>query len=154
MELAPKRPSPLWFWGPNSIIAVYMDPLGYLRALTSLRQSVRPSGPVNQSAWGIRHQGLPTIVHVEAGFLGFNPDQLISVLECCAHVFLKNVFDAEMLLFTVRQCQVGHVFCCLNLIGASLESEGSASIDSEWLTCMATSKPWLVYPNVRVPSFL
>ena len=28
MELAPKRPSPLWFWGPNSIIIVYMDPLG------------------------------------------------------------------------------------------------------------------------------
>ena len=28
MELAPKRPSPLWFWGPNSIIVVYMDPLG------------------------------------------------------------------------------------------------------------------------------
>ena len=24
MELAPKRPSPLWFWGPNSIIVVYM----------------------------------------------------------------------------------------------------------------------------------
>ena len=24
----PKRPSPLWFWGPNSIIVVYMDPLG------------------------------------------------------------------------------------------------------------------------------
>ena len=31
MELGPKRPSPLWFWGPNSIIAVYMDPLGYNR---------------------------------------------------------------------------------------------------------------------------
>ena len=28
MELGPKRPSSLWFWGPNSIIAVYMDPLG------------------------------------------------------------------------------------------------------------------------------
>ena len=28
MELAPKRPSPLWFWGPNSIIVVCMDPLG------------------------------------------------------------------------------------------------------------------------------
>ena len=27
MELSPKRPSPLWFWGPNSIIVVYMDPL-------------------------------------------------------------------------------------------------------------------------------
>ena len=25
MELGPKRPSPLWFWGPNSIIVVYMD---------------------------------------------------------------------------------------------------------------------------------
>ena len=28
LELAPKRPSPLWFWGSNSIIVVYMDPLG------------------------------------------------------------------------------------------------------------------------------
>ena len=30
MELGPKRPSPLWFGGPNSIIVVevYMDPLG------------------------------------------------------------------------------------------------------------------------------
>ena len=27
-ELGPKRPSPLWFLGPNSIIVVYMDPLG------------------------------------------------------------------------------------------------------------------------------
>ena len=30
MELGPKRPSPLWFWGPNSILVVYMDPLGKL----------------------------------------------------------------------------------------------------------------------------
>ena len=30
MELSPKRPSPLWSWGPNSIIVVYMDPLEYL----------------------------------------------------------------------------------------------------------------------------
>ena len=30
MELGPKRPSPLWFWGPNSIIVVYMDPLGII----------------------------------------------------------------------------------------------------------------------------
>ena len=28
MELGPKRPSLLWFWGPNSIMVVYMDPLG------------------------------------------------------------------------------------------------------------------------------
>ena len=28
MELGPKRPSLLWFWGPNSILVVYMDPLG------------------------------------------------------------------------------------------------------------------------------
>ena len=28
MELGLKRPSLLWFWGPNSIMAVYMDPLG------------------------------------------------------------------------------------------------------------------------------
>ena len=31
MELGPKRPSLLWFWDPNSIIGVYMDPLGYAR---------------------------------------------------------------------------------------------------------------------------
>ena len=30
MELGPRRPSPLWFWGPNSIVVVYMDPLGYI----------------------------------------------------------------------------------------------------------------------------
>ena len=30
MESGPKRPSPLWFWGPNSIMVVYMDPLGYI----------------------------------------------------------------------------------------------------------------------------
>ena len=29
MELGPKRPSPLWFLGRNSIIVVYMNPLGY-----------------------------------------------------------------------------------------------------------------------------
>ena len=28
-ELGPKRPSPLWVLGPNSIIVVYMDPLGF-----------------------------------------------------------------------------------------------------------------------------
>ena len=31
MEISPKRPSPLWLWGPNSIIVVYMDPLGMKR---------------------------------------------------------------------------------------------------------------------------
>ena len=28
MESGPKKPSPLWFLGPNSIIVVNMDPLG------------------------------------------------------------------------------------------------------------------------------
>ena len=28
MELGPERPSPLWFWVPNSTIVVYVDPLG------------------------------------------------------------------------------------------------------------------------------
>ena len=28
MELGLTRPSPVWFWGPNSMIVVYMDPLG------------------------------------------------------------------------------------------------------------------------------
>ena len=27
MELVTERPSLLWFWGPSSIMAVYMDPL-------------------------------------------------------------------------------------------------------------------------------
>ena len=29
MELGRRRPSPLWFWEPNSIVVVYMDPLGF-----------------------------------------------------------------------------------------------------------------------------
>ena len=33
MELGPKRPSPLWFLGPNSIVVVYMDPLGMSKSL-------------------------------------------------------------------------------------------------------------------------
>ena len=28
MELDPNRPSPIWLLGPNSIIVVFMDPLG------------------------------------------------------------------------------------------------------------------------------
>ena len=28
LESGTKKPSPLWFWGSNSIIVVYMDPLG------------------------------------------------------------------------------------------------------------------------------
>ena len=28
--LGPKRPSPVWFWWPNSIMVVYMDPLGFI----------------------------------------------------------------------------------------------------------------------------
>ena len=30
MELGPERPSILWLWGPNSIMVVYMEPLGYI----------------------------------------------------------------------------------------------------------------------------
>ena len=29
MELGPQRPSILWLWGPNSIMVVYMEPLGF-----------------------------------------------------------------------------------------------------------------------------
>ena len=29
VELGPKRPSPLWFLVPKSIIVVYMNPIGY-----------------------------------------------------------------------------------------------------------------------------
>ena len=38
MELGSKRPSPLWFSGPNSIIVVYMDPLGLLMVKASTRE--------------------------------------------------------------------------------------------------------------------
>ena len=30
MELGPKRPSLLWFWWPNSIMGVYLDPLCFV----------------------------------------------------------------------------------------------------------------------------
>ena len=39
MEIGPKRPSPLWFWEPNSIIVVYMDPLGSYTNLVTHPQS-------------------------------------------------------------------------------------------------------------------
>ena len=29
MELGPQKPRMVWFLGPNSILAIYMDPLGY-----------------------------------------------------------------------------------------------------------------------------
>ena len=29
MELGTERPSLLWLWGPNSMMVVYMDPLGF-----------------------------------------------------------------------------------------------------------------------------
>ena len=32
MELGPKRASLLWFRGPNSIMVVFVDPLGLFRA--------------------------------------------------------------------------------------------------------------------------
>ena len=61
MELGPERPSPSWFWDPNSIIGVFMDPLGSIskRRLLSGRlppkatdqalfnQEVQLSGTVN-----------------------------------------------------------------------------------------------------------
>ena len=34
MELGPQRPSLLWFWELNSIVVVYMDPLGTLQKPT------------------------------------------------------------------------------------------------------------------------
>ena len=37
MELGTKRPSLVWFWGPNSIMVVYMDPLGKATLLEHLR---------------------------------------------------------------------------------------------------------------------
>ena len=41
VELGPKRPSPLWFWGPNSIIVVYMDPLG-IESLRPKPETLKP----------------------------------------------------------------------------------------------------------------
>ena len=40
MELGSKRPSPLWFSGPNSIIVVYMDPLGIASSEAMQNQTV------------------------------------------------------------------------------------------------------------------
>ena len=48
MELGPKRPSLLWFWDPNSIIGVFMDPLG-IGALI-----IRMGVPLKESAGSIR----------------------------------------------------------------------------------------------------
>ena len=43
VELGPKRPSPLWVWKPNSIIVVYMDPVG--NTIPLLTNSHAFSGP-------------------------------------------------------------------------------------------------------------
>ena len=43
MELGPERPSPLWFWGPNSIIVMYMDPLGLFGVKVGFRDHVDPN---------------------------------------------------------------------------------------------------------------
>ena len=52
MELGPKRPSPLWFGGPNSIIVVYRDPLGIVKNISTSGQTTRTvHAPSN---WGIR----------------------------------------------------------------------------------------------------
>ena len=43
MELGTERPSPLWFFGPKSIMVVYMDPLGSVeggRASSSVSSSL------------------------------------------------------------------------------------------------------------------
>ena len=42
--IGPKRPSPLWFLGPNSIIVVYMDPLGTIKILPCRLNQVRTMG--------------------------------------------------------------------------------------------------------------
>ena len=46
MESGPKRPSPLWFWRPKSIIVAYMDPLGIVlnhRVLDSAPNALNPN---------------------------------------------------------------------------------------------------------------
>ena len=48
MELGPKRPSLLWFWDPNSIIGVFMDPFG-IGALI-----IRMGVPLKESTGSIR----------------------------------------------------------------------------------------------------
>ena len=34
MELGPQKPSLFWFWGPNSIIVVYVGPSGEMEVYT------------------------------------------------------------------------------------------------------------------------
>ena len=46
MELGPKRPSLLWFCGPDSILVVYMDPLGRMFN----NATWKPSTPCRSSA--------------------------------------------------------------------------------------------------------
>ena len=60
MELGPKRPSLLWFWDLNSIIGVFLDPLGKqpLTAITELLSTVilprMVSGVQGVAHWGLR----------------------------------------------------------------------------------------------------
>ena len=49
MELGPKKPSPLWFLGPNSIIVVYMDPLGILFGPELSNAISTPNKPLSTS---------------------------------------------------------------------------------------------------------
>ena len=43
LELDPKRPSLLWFWGPNSIVVVCMGPLGYIEFQSKVQAELKPS---------------------------------------------------------------------------------------------------------------
>ena len=52
MELGPERPFPLWFWGPNSIIVVFMDPLGKVLWSRLLARLPRYSRTQHKSSTG------------------------------------------------------------------------------------------------------
>ena len=63
MELAPKRPSPLWFWEPNSIIVVYMDPLGKDSIIKGtwevMVEDIKPEGSLKSSFYHKGSLGVP-----------------------------------------------------------------------------------------------
>ena len=59
MELGTERPSLLWLWGPNSMMVVYMDPLGFfLWQMLSFRSSDWGLWYGKRIQLGFRVQGL------------------------------------------------------------------------------------------------
>ena len=48
-KLGPKRPSPLWLWGPNTIMVVYVDPLGFPFCMRTCCQPASHNGRYNET---------------------------------------------------------------------------------------------------------